>query len=135
MEMTLEYIPSLKPSVSWKSDDGEWRFHVFYDPKTLEPEKVFYKNTLGEVGSVETEVFRLTRRSNADIRAAVIAAIGDGSSLPRLKREGKLREKAEEAAEPTADENADDEDDELDEAEPPDDDESVDDAEAKDDEN
>jgi hypothetical protein len=93
MKMQLQWIPGLKPSVNWNSDDGEWLFHAYYDPVTLQPDKVFYRNPATRLfGYEHPQQFRLTKRSNPQIRQAVIAAIGDGSQLPRLKEEGEERE-------------------------------------------
>jgi hypothetical protein len=99
MKMRLQWIPGLKPSVGWESDDGMWRFHVYYDPVSLEPEKVFYRNPVVRLGLEPTDILRLTRRSNPEIRKAVIAAIGDGSRLPQLKYEGEKMQTEKKAAE------------------------------------
>ena len=44
LNMRLAYTGTWRPNVTWESDDGQWRFHVWFDPVTLEPEKTFHKN-------------------------------------------------------------------------------------------
>ena len=45
------------------------------------------------------ETFRLTKRSNPELRAAVVATIGDGSALPQLLEQAEKAEAERDAAE------------------------------------
>jgi hypothetical protein len=101
LNMRLAYTGTWRPNVTWESDDGQWRFHVWFDPATLEPEQTFHKNPVdrSQVGVWRTESFRLTKRSNPELRAAVIATIGDGSALPELLEQAKEAKAERDAAE------------------------------------
>ena len=101
MKMRLAYIGTWRPCVEWESEDGQWNFQVLFDPETLEPERICYKNPIDKSRQrlSVSETLRLTKRSNPELRAAVIATIGDGSALPELLEQAKKAEAERDAAE------------------------------------